>query len=134
MTRAKNRSVGLFWGLPEPAGGFRLLFVTVELSQADRYGECLTDERGHQEVWDRWCGLSPRELKACGIPVLIKTRPYDHWPRGRVVYKIPQERFAIYADPRLHGAQTVRMIKTGFGLRGQRVSVRSDDHYRTRAV
>jgi hypothetical protein len=131
MTRAVKPSVGLLWGFPEGTKGFRLLFTTVELSQASRYGECLTDERGHQEVWDGWRRMSQQELKALGIPVAVKTEPYERWPRGRVIYEMPLERFIIYADRRLHERQTIAGIRSAFGLANHRVWFRTDDHYRT---
>ncbi len=98
MTPASKPSVGLLWGLPEPNGDVSLLFTKSALEQAEAYGECLTDGRGHQEVWDRWSEMSPRDLKALSIPLKVKTQPYDHWPRGRVVYEVHQGRFVIYAD------------------------------------
>jgi hypothetical protein len=131
MTPASKPSVGLFWGLPDPNGGVWLLFTTSELAQAETYGECLTDGRGHQEVWDRWREMSPRELKAFGIPLEVKTQAYDHWPRGRVVYEIRQSRFIIYADQRLHGRRTIKQINSVFGLKTSSVLVRADDHYHT---
>jgi hypothetical protein len=131
MAPAINPSVGLLWGFPAETGGFHLLFTTVELSQASRYGECLTDERGHQEVWDGWRRMSQQELKALGIPVAVKTGPYERWPRGRVIYEIPLERFVIYADRRLHERQTIVGVRFAFGLANHRVWVRTDDHYRT---
>ncbi len=131
MTPASRPSVGLLWGLPEPRGGLWLLFATTALEQAEMYGECLTDGRGHQEVWDRWSEMSPRELKALDIPLHVKTQAYDHWPRGRVVYEMRQSRFIIYADRRLHERHVIKRIKIVFGLQASSVLVRTDDHYRT---
>lgn len=131
MTPAINPSVGLLWGLPKATGGVYLLFTTVELTQAVRYGACLTDERGHQEVWDGWRRISSQGLKALGIPVAVKAEQYERWPRGRVVYEMPLERFVIYADRRLHKRQTIARIRSAFGLANHRVWVRADDHYRT---
>jgi hypothetical protein len=71
------------------------------------------------------------EPKALGIPLKVKIRPYDHWPRGWVVYEIRQSRFIIYADQRLHGRHTTKRIKSVFGLQALPVLVRADDHYRT---
>jgi hypothetical protein len=132
MIPASDPSVGLFWGSPEASSDFRLLITTVALSQAEPYGDCLTDGRGHLEVWNRWRALSPRELKALDLPITIKQRPYDAWPRGRVAYEIRTRRFIIYADRRLHGRSTVAKIETAFALRDCSVLVRADDHYRTR--
>jgi hypothetical protein len=131
MSSALKPSVGLLWGLSTPEVNFCLLVTRVELAHAEPYGECLTTTHGHQEVWDAWRRMSPRDLKALGIPILIKESAYDRWPRGRVVYEVRTQRFVIYADRRLHGRQTVRAIRSAFGLEHQRVVVRSDDHYRT---
>jgi hypothetical protein len=82
-------------------------------------------------MWDRWNEMSPRELKALGIPLEVKTQPYDHWPRGRVVYEMRRSRFIVYADRRLHGRRTIEQIKFVFSLQAVPVLVRADDHYRT---
>lgn len=131
MIPAINPSVGLLWGFPETTGGLRLLFTTVELSQASRYGECLTDGRGHYELWEQWRTMSPRELKATGVPLEIKSQSYEHWPRGRIIYEIPPARFVLYADRRLHGLASIAMIVDAFCLQDQDLMVRGDDHYRT---
>ena len=75
--------------------------------------------------------MSPRELKAIGLPLEIKSQPYEHWPRGRVIYEIPPARFVIYADRRLHGSESIARIIDAFCLQGQDLIVRGDDHYRT---
>jgi hypothetical protein len=118
MVPATTPSVGLFWGFLEGSGSWRAIFSTTELNQADRYGDCLTDERGHSDVWEHWQSLSPGELKALNIPLPVKMHPYEHWPRGRVIYEIDPARFVIYAD-RLHGAEVVVMITDAFGLQGR---------------
>jgi hypothetical protein len=106
MMSATTPSVGVLWRIPRPQAGFQLVFAATGLNQAERYGDCLTDTRGHYELWEHWRTLSPRELKALGIPLEVKLRPYEHWPRGRVIYEIPPESFMLYADRRLHGSES----------------------------
>jgi hypothetical protein len=131
MVPATTPSVGLFWGIPEESGSWHLIFAATELSQAERYGDCLTDERGHSEVWEHWQSLSPRELKALNIPLSVKMHPYEHWPRGRVIYEIDPARFVIYADRRLQRARTIALVLRAFCLQCQDFTVQSDTHYRT---
>jgi hypothetical protein len=131
MMPASSPSVGLFWRIPGTQGLFRLVFAAAGLSEAERYGGCLTDRRGHYELWEHWNSLSPRELKALGVPLEVKTQLYEHWPRGRVVYEIAHARFVIYADHQLHSPETISTIIDAFCLRGQGLTVRGDGHYRT---
>ena len=112
-------------------GDWHLIHSTTELNQAERYGDGLTDGRGHYELWEHWTTLSPRELKARGIPLMVKMHPYEHWPRGRVIYEIDPGCFVIYADRRLHGPETTAMIMGAFCPQGQCLRIRDDDHHRT---
>lgn len=131
MENAVMPSVGLVWGVPNPDGSYLLLFDTKELTRAETYGDCLTDARGHVEIWDAWQRLSSRELKAIGVPLLVKAHPYDHWPRGRVVYQNSETRFVILADRRLQRSAIIKQIKKAFCLEHVRCIVESDAHYRS---
>jgi hypothetical protein len=131
VASAQRPSVGLFWVVPDADQHLLLLVTGVELARAGQYGGALTDLRGHHDVWEQWQRLSPKELKKLQFPISIKAYPYDHWPRGRVVYEIPASQFVIYADRRLHRSETIDRIVKAFALSRERVTVRADDHYRT---
>ena len=73
-----------------------------------------------------------RELAALGYPGRIVWTEYDQWPRGRIVYQTPTQRFVLYADRRLQQPTIIDALKTAFGLNDAKVKVivRSDSHYR----
>ena len=121
-------SVGIFWRIEN-----LLLVDRSDLSAAEPYGDSLTHAEGHYDQWERWRSQGPRRLAELGYPGAIITSQYDDWPRGRVVYGRRADRFIIYADRRLHSAQTVEVILTAFGLRGQDWQLLTDAHYSDRA-
>jgi len=126
--------VGIFWGVPIKEGKGERVVVADRSQVADAvtYGDCLTHERGHYEVWETWQRLGPAGLHKQGLTPIIAWYEYEHFPRGRVVYNTVAERFVIYADRWLHGEKDVAMIVRAFGLDNETWSLKSDDHYRTR--
>jgi hypothetical protein len=117
--------VGIFWYV---AGV--LVVDRSALSEAETYGDCLTHAAGHYQRWQEWQALGVTRLAAMGYPVPIASTEYDEWPRGRIVYETPVQRFVIYADRRLQAPATIDAIKTAFGLGDAEVIVKSDLHYR----
>lgn len=126
-------SVGLFWGVGTGHGPFRLVTAAVPLTAAEPYGDCLTDPRAHHAVWRDWRRQGATALARGGLPVDIAAHPYEHFPRGRVVHRVPEALFIIYADRRLQAPDIVAELVRLFGLTGRRVDVHSDAHYRSRA-
>jgi len=124
--------VGIFWGLPAEQGKRGRIIVTdrTPIGEAEAYGDCLTHERGHYEVWEGWQALGPAELHRRGLSATIAFYEYEHFPRGRVVYNKTAERYVIYADRWLQNETDVAEIVRQFGLGNETWSLKSDDHYR----
>ena len=121
-------SVGIFWRVPDDAGGQVFPMHSVPLTEAEAYGDCLTDPCGHFEVWDGWRRGATRS--AIPVPSGMKTSEYEDHPRGRIVFHQPDETFWLYADRRLHRAEVILEIKKFFGITNLTCVVRSDAHYR----
>lgn len=117
-------AVGIFWRV---AGV--LVVDRSTLAEAEPYGECLTHAAGHYERWEQWQALGATRLVALGYPAAIASTEYDAWPRGRVVYESPVERFVLYADRRLQTQSVINALKVGLGLVEAKVVVMSDTHY-----
>jgi len=85
---SKVPSVGIFWGLPaeQRKRGRIIVADRTLIGEAEPYGDCLTHERGHYEVWEGWQSLGPAELHRRGLSATISFYDYEHFPRGRVVY------------------------------------------------
>jgi hypothetical protein len=89
--------VGIFWGIPD-GQTYTLVLDRTPLSEAEPYGEALTHPRGHYEVWEQWRRLGPAGLARRNLPTAIVWHEYEHFPRGRVVYRIREQHFIVYAD------------------------------------
>jgi hypothetical protein len=122
-------SVGIFWGVADV-----LVTDRSTLAEAEAYGDCITHPRGHYECWQEWQALGGTRLVAKGYPAKIAQTEYDEWPRGRVVYETPANRFVLYADRQLQRPEIVAALKTIFGLATADVIVKSDLHYQTRSA
>ncbi len=137
MTRSETQavqedlepSVGIFWRVADI-----LVIDRSTLQEAETYGDCITHARGHYECWQEWQALGGSRLAAKGYPTKIASTEYDEWPRGRVVYETPANRFVLYADRHLQRPKTVAALKTIFGIATADVVVKSDLHYQTRSA
>jgi hypothetical protein len=118
-------AVGIFWGV-----GNDLVIDRSTLNEAEPYGDCITHAAGHYERWLEWQTLGAARLKEAAYPSLIMASEYDDWPRGRIVYETPAQRFVLYADKRLQTPTILEAIKAVFGLNDATVVVMSDQHYR----
>jgi hypothetical protein len=118
-------SVGIFWLVNDI-----LVFERSTLDEAEPDGDYLTHPVGHDERWEEWQRLGTMGLSALGYPAIIAITEYEDWPRGRIVYEEPMDRFVIYADERLQNPETIGLVKTAFGLGNADAIVRSDDLYR----
>jgi hypothetical protein len=118
-------SVGIFWKI-----GHVLIIDHSTLDEAEAYGDCLTHATGHYERWEGWQALGASRLRSLGYPDDIVTSEYDDWPRGRIVYQVPANRFVLYADRRLQTPEITAALTEAFRLEAQTVVIRSDAHYR----
>ena len=137
MTRSETQavqedlepSVGIFWRVADV-----LVIDRSTLDEAETYGDCITHARGHYECWQEWQALGGTGLATKGYPTKIASTEYDEWPRGRVMYETPANRFVLYADRRLQRSEIVSALKTILGVATADVVVKSDLHYRTRSA
>lgn len=93
----------------------QLLLDTFDLKDSDLYGDCRIGYSSHDEVW------SEKYLK-------IYKKPYDYYPRGRVVFNFIENRYILYADKCI-GPKGLKDIKKAFELEDVKVTVASDQHY-----
>lgn len=120
-----RKMVGLFWFI-KPT----ILAVGVEITNADEYGDCLSFDGGHAELWDDWRSMDAASLRRSGVPLAVLSSEYDEHPRGRVIFDRRADVFMVYADRRLHAPVKIEALKRRFGLTGVVCRVRSDPHYR----
>jgi hypothetical protein len=118
--------LGIFWLLPAD-GEIVLLTHDVTPDEAEEYGDCLTSPLSHYRAWE-----AVRRGKKVIAPLtpatkrLISTHEYEEWPRGRVLYERPAQRFVVYADRQIfaHAA----LVNAYFGL-PEGTPWRTDPHY-----
>lgn len=127
----RSPSVGIFWGIKDSKSPFVFACAAVALDEAEPYGDCLGYPNGHLEVWTHWQTLGDAGLKQRNLPAAVLWHEYEDFPRGRVVYTVPDHTFMIYADRRLQTDDLIAQIMRLFCLSGQSVVVRADAHYRT---
>jgi hypothetical protein len=127
LPTALTTSVGIFWRV---SGCLVVDYSAV--SHAEQYEDCVTHACGHYERWLQWQMVGDKALDAAGFPKSILWTEYDEWPRGRVVYEVPANRFVLYADPDLQRPAIVALLKTILGIATADVAVKCDLHYRTR--
>ena len=127
---ALEPSVGLFWAFQLSTGEKFVISEKLTLANAVRYGDCLTCETGHYEVWDRLRQRPVAELRKTPLPLFLRETEYEQIPRGRVVYETSAKIFKVYADARLHKGSFPIAILTAFGLCKSLHKFERDSHYR----
>jgi hypothetical protein len=128
----KESSVGIFWAVPDDTGRLMLVLDRTSLAEAEPYGDCLTHPRGHYEAWEAWRELGSAGLTRRTLPTVIAWHEYEHFPRGRIVYCGPDQRFIIYAGHTLHRPAFIARIVTVFAIPWDACKVQADPHYQTR--
>ncbi|MBO1081679.1 hypothetical protein [Roseomonas haemaphysalidis] len=126
-TTTSEPHVGIFWMLAfadHPA----LLGHRVPLAQGEPYGDFLT-HGAHYEHWTALAALGTDELLRRGLLTTPAWSEYEEWPRGRVIFHRPTQRFVIYADRKIQHASAIALIRANFGVPDGAFDVRSDEHY-----
>jgi hypothetical protein len=120
--------LGIFWLIEHPHGKVQLISASCPLDQAEEYGDHLTFGPGHYDLWEKW----RTDIKAApALRTIVDLFEYESWPRGRIVYDRPRDRFIIYADRKLLIPPFIRQIQARFHLPPERVETATDDHYRS---
>ncbi|KAA2211359.1 hypothetical protein [Teichococcus oryzae] len=125
---AATPAVGIFWGVGGGGRPATLLADLVPLDQAEPYGDFLT-HGGHYDHWLSLERLGAGVLRQRGLPTAPTWSEYEEWPRGRVVYLVPGQRFTVYADRQLQQAPWLALIAGRFGLSEGSFDLRGDPHY-----
>jgi len=124
---------------PSQAGGFRAPCVTQKgrilnhahtctLAAAEACRNRLGCPAGHYETWAAWrCGRPKPSLL---LALTGATAAYEAWPRGRIVFDRPTQRFIIYADRQLLAPHRLARITAHFHLPPARTVAHTDPHYR----
>ena len=84
---------------------------------------------GHHEVWEEWRQVSAVKLLSLSIPPVILEHEYEDFPRGRIVYERPTNRFVVYADRKLFTPYSMSQIVERFKIGALDWTYRPDLHY-----
>jgi hypothetical protein len=98
-----------------------VLHDSVGLEEAEAYGDAL-QHGGHDDFHEALSPMSPIER-------LFKSKPYDFFPRGRVVYFQQTGKFRLYVDKCLDEYAIQQVMKV-FGLEGLEIEREPDEHYK----
>jgi len=111
-----NPLVGIYFVVKD-----QILHDSVTLENAEAYGDAL-QHGGHNDFHEDLAPQSPIER-------LFKTRPYDFYPRGRVVYFQQTGKFRLYVDKCLDEETIQKVIET-FCLADLDIETEPDEHYK----
>lgn len=98
----------------------KFIIDAVLLEQGEAYGD-FVQHGGH---YDYWSALTPSSR----IEYLFKSRAYDAFPRGRVVYDSEKKKYILYADKCLLKQHLIKQIQQAFGITD--AIVKTDEHYK----
>jgi hypothetical protein len=93
----------------------QILTDFVDIDSAQLYGDFKIGDSSHYNIWDE------KYEK-------IYNKPYDYYPRGRVVYKYKENKYILYADKCIKEKGINEIIKT-FSIEGENVEIDTDIHY-----
>lgn len=97
-----------------------ILIDAVELEKAEPYDDAL-QFGGHNDFHESLRPGSQTER-------LFKARPYDYFPRGRVVYFSTTKKFRMYFD-RCLSKESLQEVIRQFGIEREDLELCPDEHY-----
>ncbi|RWI92132.1 hypothetical protein [Mesorhizobium sp.] len=127
---APKGKVGFFWIVPNRLGQDAILGDTLELSDAQSYGDALTHPGGHYDFWEAMRARGPAWLRARKLSGTLLSSEYEDWPRGRVNFFPKTNRFLLLADQRIMMRSRIGMVRFMFELGEHEVDIDRDGHYR----
>ena len=77
----------------------KILTDFVDIAQAQLYGDFKIGDSSHYKIWYK------KYEKICN-------KPYDYYPRGRVVFKYKENKYILYADKCIKKESINEIIKT----------------------
>lgn len=108
--------VGLFFYIDSNELNCKNFLVhAISESEAEHYGDKLTDFFGHAELFEQKFPNSQIE--------------YFDFPRGRIVFDTVKNEYIIYTDKCLQTKTKIDKIKQLFKLENENCRVESDEHY-----
>jgi hypothetical protein len=116
----RTPKVGIFW-IIETERTEDIICDAMPVLQGEKYGDAI-QHSGHYEFWENLKPKSPSE-------VLFKSRPYDAYPRGRVVFFPLENRYILYADRCISANDLGRVLDT-FEIDESDFEIKDDEHYR----
>ena len=126
--REDTPHIGIFWRVQASDGDATLLVDCVPMAKGEPYGEFL-NHGSHYDYWIKLASMSAGELSERIMPDVARWTEYEEWPRGRIVYHCPTNRFILYADRKLQTPKIIQEIIQQFSLPADRTDVRGDAHY-----
>ena len=111
-----NQQVGIYWFIDN-----EVIKDAVPYKEGEPYGEAI-QHGSHYEFWEALQPTSEIERK-------LKSRAYDAYPRGRVVFFPARKVFCIYLDRCLDSDDSVR-IDEAFEIEDFDIEYGDDEHYR----
>ena len=121
--------VGICWVIDTSSRKTRLISSTCTLADAEPYGDFLVYGPGHYEIWEKWRKKTNPEMLT---RIIARQWEYEDWPRGRVLFDKMNDRFLVYADPKLMHPETLTYIQNHFRLPEMRLMIDGDHHYQSR--
>ncbi len=111
-----NQQVGIFWFIDD-----HVIKDAVPYEAGEPYGEAI-QHGGHYEFWD---ALQP----ATELEQKLKSRAYDAYPRGRIVFFPERRVFRVYPD-RCLNTDEIGLVLEAFDVEDFDIEVVDDEHYR----
>ena len=106
--------VGIFWLFPD-----RLLAFGAPYTAGEKYGDFINTPESHYETWEqlrKTTGKLPED--------------YTSYPRGRIVYRITDQKFLVYLNRKhIKNKQVLEKIIEEFQLPVDQVEFKHDHHY-----
>jgi len=102
--------------------GMDILIEAGPLSLGEKTEISIDHKGSHHDFWESLTPNSAAEKK-------FKSRAYDAFPRGRVLFHLKRNKFIIYRDRCLSDDQ-IRTVMSNFGLRAEDCDFEYDAHYK----
>lgn len=94
----------------------KLLVYLNDINNAEVYGDCKIGRSSHYHVWEE------KYYK-------IYNKPYDYYPRGRVVFKYKDNKYILYADKCIN-ENGINEIIESFEIENENKEIdKTDSHY-----
>lgn len=120
-----NPKVGIFWFIKTEEKDY-VIANAVPCEKGEPYGVAI-QYGGHYDFWEM---LMPKSE----VEKLLKSRSYDTYPRGRVVFFPDTETFRVYLDGCLTVADLTTVLRVfQLDFNKFRITFKRDEHYQCAA-